>query len=174
MLECPFVDSFLCGPLDGSTARIGVLDHVCWLGTYARNPSACPVRHCMPWPHLPRPGTHVFRVRLCSAFCTQQQSTHFYLLCFLFFIFRRVASGACQVNRTDDRFASSSTRDSLRYPATYQTPERRTVAWAEGKVPRKPRQSLAFSTLFESFASRHFSHSPGRIALVFDILVQSV
>ena len=64
-----------------------------------------PVQHYMPQPRLPRPGIYIFRVRLCSAFCTQQQSIHFYLIFSFIFIFCRVASGARQVNRTDDRFA---------------------------------------------------------------------
>ena len=111
MLGCTIVDSFLRGLLDGSTACIGVPDYMpAWY--------ICLESLGMPWPRLPRLGTYVFRVRLCSAFCTEQQLT--YLLTFyLIFIFCRVASGACQVNRTDDRFASSSTRDSLRYPVTY-------------------------------------------------------
>ena len=86
-----FVDSFLCGPLDSSTARIGALDrmlawHICpeSLGM------PCPALHALA-PLTPPGHTHVFRVRLCSAFCTEQQSTLLLHFSLSFFVLRRVA-----------------------------------------------------------------------------------
>ena len=148
-------------------ARLHVLESrtICRLGTYTLSSTTCPS------PAYPA-RAYIYLGFAFVVHFALNNNQYTYLPSILFFVPYRVASSARQVNRTNDRFASLVNARLSSLPGSLLNSRKEDSCLGRRQGPsQKPCQSLAFSTLFESFASYYFSHLPGRIALVFDILV---